>query len=73
MYLLQKETKERHFADDEMFCFSKKFAEQRIVVLNTLSEILDFINHCDSVSDYEFVKDFQVLQFSEIKVSMREI
>ena len=73
MYLLQKETKERHFADDEMFCFSKKFPEQRIVVLNTLSEILDFINHCDSVSDYESIKDFQVLQFSEIKVSMREI
>lgn len=73
MYLLQKGTKERHFADDEIFFFSKKIVEQKIVVLNTLPEILDFINHCYSVSDFEFIKDFQVLQFLKIKVYMREI
>lgn len=73
VYLLQKGTKERHFADDEIFCFSKKFVEQRIAILNTLSEILDFMNHFDSVSDFEFIKDFQVLQFLKIKVYMREI
>ena len=64
MYLFNEETNEKHFA--EMFCFSKNFVEQRVAILNTLSKILDFKSHCDSVSN--FIKKFHLLRNSSAPI-----